>query len=264
MIGLIAADGKLPLIFARAAKEKKLPVVCVAIVPLANSNLKKYVKKIYYERAENFSRIINIFKEEKIKEVVMLGKFYKENFFSRFNPDKRTLGILNSLKDKKDTTLVLGIINEFKKEGIRIVPATLYLKDLIAKKGILTKRKPAHNEMKDINFGFGIARKLADLDIGQTIVVKDKMVLAVESLEGTDETIKRGGAIGKGGAVCIKVARTNQDLRIDTPVIGPRTIKVLNKSKISSLVIESNKMLIIDEKEVIETADKEGISIISI
>ncbi|MFH1824512.1 MAG: UDP-2,3-diacylglucosamine diphosphatase LpxI [Candidatus Firestonebacteria bacterium] len=264
MIGLIAGSGRIPLEFIKNAKERNVKVVTIGLIGEADSSLEKHSYKVYWEKASNFNKIIGIFKNENVKKIVMLGKFHKQKLLEGFNADKKTLKVLKSLKDYKDITLLSAIINEFKKEGIKILPSTLYLERLVANKGVLTIISPGKSEMEDIKFGFKIAKKLADMDIGQTIIIKNKVVLAVEGLEGTDETIKRGGTLGKGNAVCIKAARTNQDLRMDVPAIGVNTIKMLKKYGISCLAMESKKMLIIDKEKVVKSANKYNICIVVI
>lgn len=261
MIGLIAGGGDLPKIFLRNAKES---VITVALTGDADKNIKKCAKKIYWERIGNVNKIINVFKKEKVKKVCMTGKVNKAGAFLGIRPNLRTLRVLLSLKDGKDTTLLTGLINEFEREGIRVVSPLIYLKDLIAKKGILTKRKPAAQEYKDIKFGLKTAKKLADMDIGQTIIVKNRMVLAVEAIEGTDETIKRGGMFGRNNSVCIKVARTKQDLRKDIPGIGTNTIYAMSKAKVSCIAIESGKMLIANQLKVVKLAERLNICVIAI
>lgn len=264
MIGLIAGSGRIPLEFIKNAKVRNVKVVTVGLIGEADISIEKYADKIYWGKVSNFNKIVGIFKNENVKKIVMIGKFHKQKLLKGFNPDKKTLKVLKSLKDYKDITLLSAIINEFKKEGIKILPSTLFLENLVAKKGILTIRCPSENEMKDIKFGFKIAKKLADMDIGQTIIVKNKIVLAVEGIEGTDETIKRGGIKGFGNAVCIKVARTEQDLRMDMPAVGVNTIKMLKKYDIFCLAIESKKMLIVDKEESIKLANKFNICVVAI
>jgi len=264
MIGVIAGSGRIPLEFVKNAKRKNEKIIIVGLVGEADKSIKKYVDRVYWEKVGNFNKIVEIFKKEGVKEITLLGKVHKQNLLKKFSPDEKTLKVLKSLENYKDITLLSAIISEFEKEGIKVLPSTLFLEDLIVNEGVLTKRSPSQNEMEDIKFGFNIAKKLADTDVGQTIIVKNKMVLAVEGIEGTDETIKRGGKFGGGNAVCVKVARTNQDLRMDVPVVGLNTIKVMKKFGVSCLAIESKKMLIIDKEEAIKLADKSDICIVAV
>ena len=261
MIGLIAGGGELPILFLNNAKED---VVTVALTGDAGSGIKRHARKIYWERVGNVNKIIKIFKKEKIKKISMTGKVNKINVFLGIKPNLRTLRIIMSLKDGKDTTLLSRFISEFEKEGIKVVSPLIYLKGLLAKKGILTRRKPTVREMQDIKFGFPIAKKLADMDIGQAVVVKNKMVLAVEAIEGTDEAIMRGGKLGKNSSVCVKAARTKQDLRMDIPGIGVNTIMSLKKANIPCIAIESKKILIANEEKVIKLAERLNICIVSV
>ena len=264
MIGLIAGSGKLPLIFSKNAKKNGEKILVIALIDEADKKIQRYADKLFWERPGNLTNIIKILKREKIQRVSMLGKVHKINLFSSFMPDLKTLKILMTLKDKKDITILKRVIWEIEKNGIRVMPVTFYLENCLSKRGSLTKRKPNKKELRDINFGFPIAKRLANMDIGQTIVVKDRIILAVEGIEGTDETIKRGGILGRKNAVCIKVARSKQDLRMDIPAIGIDTIKTLVRFKVNCLAIESNKMLIVEKEKLIKLAERSNICVVSV
>lgn len=264
MIGLIAGGGKLPRLFAKKVKAKNEKLVVIALKGEADPKDFGFADKVYIERVENLSGQIKIFKKEKVKNVVMLGKIKKVNLFSGLVPDLRTLKLFLLLKDRKDTTLLKAIIKEFAGSGIKIISPLKYLQDEIPERGVLTKRKPNKTEMADIQFGFPLAKKLADMDIGQTLVIRNKMVLVVEAIEGTNEAIKRAGKFTRGKGVCIKAARTKQDFRMDIPVAGIETIQALKKAGITCLAIEAEKMLMPEKEKVKNLAEQEGISIIAI
>jgi hypothetical protein len=264
MIGLIACGGSLPLIFAKAAKKKKIRLAVIAVQDMASTAIKKYADKYYVENIGKMGRMIRHFKKEGVKEAFMLGKVRKARLFKEMKPDLLTLGMLFMAKDNKDMTRLLSVIREFKKNGIKIMPVTHILKDLIAKKGVITKRAPSKREMKDIRFGLPIAKKIADLDIGQTVVVKDRDVLAVEGIEGTDSAILRGGKLARKGAVVVKVARTKQDMRVDVPGIGVETVRALKRAGVSCMAIQAGKMLVIEKEKIRNLAARFGISIICV
>ncbi|MBI5044219.1 MAG: UDP-2,3-diacylglucosamine diphosphatase LpxI [Nitrospirae bacterium] len=174
----------------------------------------------------------------------------------------RAITLYMRLKDRKDDSLLLGIVSELEKEGIKVDEPTRYVPHILAEKGVITKRKPKKNEMSDIEFGWPIAKELGRLDIGQTVVVKEMAVLAVEAIEGTDAAIRRGGELGRGGIVVIKVAKPKQDMRFDAPVIGLNTIRTLKEAKAAALCVEAGKTILLEKEEMIRLADKEKICII--
>lgn len=264
-LGLIAGCGDFPLLFARAAKEKGISLTCVAIKDEASPRLETLVDKIHWISFGEVKKVIDIFKKENIKTAVMLGGITKTKFFKGTpRVDEGGEAVLKFARDKKDITLFRAAAMFLKLNGITLKSALICLKENLAKKGCLTKRAPSEKELSDVRFGFKIARRLAALDVGQTIVVKDKAVLAVEAIEGTDEAIKRGGSLGNGDVVVVKAARPNQDMRFDIPVIGLNTMNSLKEAKATCLAIEKSKTLIINKEELVRSANEAGISIVVI
>ena len=192
----------------------------------------------------------------------MAGKVSKTFMFKDIRPDLRAIALYMRLKDRKDDSLLLGIVSELEKEGIRVEEPTRYVPHLLAEKGVITKRKPKKEELKDIEFGWPIAKEMGRLDIGQTVVVKNMAVLSVEAIEGTDAAIRRAGELGRGGIVVIKVAKPKQDMRFDAPVIGLNTIRTLKEAKAAALCIEAGKTILLEKEDMIKLADKEKICII--
>jgi DUF1009 family protein len=204
-------------------------------------------------------------KERNITDVVMLGKIeHYSLIFSLHKLDKRAREFFSALKDKRAKSILEAVLKELEKEGFRPIDPTPFLKDLLVPKGLINNVQPTKEELEDIKFGFEMAKQVADLDIGQTVVVKDKIVVAVEGLEGTDKCILRGGDLGGKGTVVCKAARKNQDMRYDVPVIGVKTLKAMKKAKARVLGIESGKMFLLNRNEFIKTADKYGISVIGL
>jgi len=264
-IGFIAGGGDYPLLFARAAKAKGLDLVCVALKDETPQELEKIVNKIYWISFGEVKKAIDILKKEKIKKAVMLGKVSKKRFFKdRPTVDEGGDAVLNAVKDKRDMSLFKAAALYLKLHGITIISCLVCLRDNLAKKGCLTKKEPSQKEWEDIRFGYRIAKKMAGLDIGQTVVVKDKVILAVEAMEGTDLAIKRAGDLGNGDVVVVKAARPNQDMRFDIPVIGIHTAQSLIDGKASCLAIEKDRMLILNKDELVGSADKAGVSIVVI
>ncbi len=262
-LGLIAGCGDFTLLFANAAKAKGISVTCVAIKDEASPKLETLTDKIYWISFGEVKKVIEIFKSEKISRAVMLGGITKTKFFKNTPAvDDGGNKVLKLAKDKKDLTLFKAAALYLKLHGITLVSALICLSDNLARKGCLTKRVPTKKELEDIKFGQKIAKRIAGLDIGQTVVVKDKVVLALEAIEGTDAAIKRAGSLGNGDIVVVKVARPNQDMRFDIPVIGLHTIAALKEARASCLAIEKNKTLITDKNEVARLADEAGIAVI--
>lgn len=263
-IGLIAGNRKFPLLFAEAAKRKGFYVVAIAIKGDTSIKLKKLVDKIYWFNLGDFRKIFKVFKDEGVENIVMAGQISPWRLFSREvqnNKDIRSL--LDKIKDKRAATIFGSIADELEREGLRAIDSTTFIEDYLPEKGVLTKTEPPASLWEDINFGLELARNIAGLDIGQTVAVKNKAIVAVEALEGTDNLILRAGRLARGGVVIVKVSRPQQDMRFDIPVIGLKTIKNLVRVGAACLAIESKKTLFIDREESLALADKKGIAIIA-
>ena len=264
-IGLIAGNGKFPILFTQAAHLKGVEVIAVAIKEETSEELEKFADRIYWISVGEFRKLFEAFKNEGIKRVAMAGQIKHILLFKDIELDDELKSLLQKVKDKKTDTLLGAVANRFESLGIELVNSVEYLVDFLATHGTIAKREPTSEEWEDIRFGRTIAERIVSLDIGQTVVVKNKAILAIEAIEGTDEAIRRGGNLGKNGVVVVKLSKgKNQDMRFDVPVIGPRTIDVLIEIRGSCLAIESGKTLIIDRDECIEKADAAGIAIVGI
>ncbi len=263
-IGLIAGNGRFPIIFAQSAKQKGMQVIAVAHEGETSPELAQWVDGIFWIKVGQLGKIISIFKEQQVSDVMMAGGIKKTHLFSGAMPDLRGIAFLAKMIHKKDDSILRAVAAELESEGITVRESTQYLDSILAAPGVLTKRKPSKDERKDIDFGWQIAKEIGRLDIGQTVLVKDQAVLAVEAIEGTDETIRRGGILCKKGAVVVKVCKPNQDLRFDLPAIGTQTIKSMEQVKASCLAIEAGKTIIIDREAVVHDADRAGIAVIAI
>jgi DUF1009 family protein len=262
-IGLIAGNGTFPIAFARAAKEKGMQVVAVAHEGETLPELANLVDVIFWVKVGQLGKIISIFKEQGITDVLMAGGIKKTRLFSGNIPDLRAIAMFAKMIHKKDDSILRAVAKELESEGITVRESTLYLDNIVASPGIFTKRKPSKEEQKDIEFGWQMAKEVGRLDIGQTVVVKDQAVLAVEAIEGTDEAIRRGGLLCGKGAVVVKVCKPQQDLRFDLPAIGTQTIKTMEQVKASCLAVEAGKTIIIDREAVVHDADQAGIAIVA-
>jgi len=263
-IGLIAGNGQFPLAFARAARQKGLTVIAVAHEGETLPELSQWVDSISWIKVGQLGKLIKVFKDHEVHDVLMAGGIKKTRLFDGALPDLRGIAFLARMVHKKDDSLLRAVAAELESEGITVRESTLYLDNLLAAPGVLTKRKPSKEEKLDIDFGWQMAKEIGKLDIGQTLVVKDQAVLAVEAIEGTDEAIKRGGLLCGSGAVVIKVCKPQQDLRFDLPAIGPQTVASMSQVKAACLAIEAGKTIILDREALIQEADRAGISIIAV
>jgi len=262
-IGLIAGMGELPIAIANEAKAQGYMVIAIALESLAEQSLASHVDEIKWINVGKFGKLIDSLKKYGVKKVVMAGKVSKTLLYkSKITPDLRAVKLLFSLKDRKDDSILLAIAKELAEEGIELLDITLFTTGLLMPEGVLTKNKPTEDERKDIEFGWSIAKEIGRLDIGQTVVVKNQAVMAVEAIEGTDEAIKRGGKLAGKGAVVIKVSKPNQDMRFDVPTVGLQTLTAMQEVNARVLCVEAKKSLILKKDKLIEEAKIAGISII--
>jgi hypothetical protein len=264
-IGLIAGNRKFPLLFCEGAKNKGYSIVALAIKGETSCKINKLADKVYWLKLSEFNRIFDIFKAEGIKNVVMAGQISPYRLFSKEVADCRDIQeILASIKNKKADTIFGSIADKLKVAGLELLDSTVFIKDSLAVKGTLTKCEPAPLVQEDVRFGLELAKAIGALDIGQTVAVKDKAIVAVEALEGTDNLIRRAGKLVRGGITVVKVAKPKQDMRFDIPVIGLNTIKSLIKAGAKCLAIEADKTLFIDREASIRLADKKRIAIVAV
>lgn len=263
-IGLIAGNGTFPLAIARAAREKGLQVVAVAHEGETEQELARLVDGIFWIKVGQLGKLIKIFKEQDVHDVLMAGGIKKTRLFSGALPDMRGVALLARMIHKKDDSLLRAVADELQSEGITVRESTLYLDNILAPRGVLTRKHPSKDEYLDIEFGWQLAKEIGRLDIGQTVVVKGQAVLAVEAIEGTDEAIRRGGRLCGQGAVIVKVCKPQQDLRFDLPAVGMQTIKTMQEVKAACLAVEAGKTIIFDQALVAAEADRAGIAIVAV
>ncbi|MEW6094931.1 MAG: UDP-2,3-diacylglucosamine diphosphatase LpxI [bacterium] len=261
-IGLIAGKGKLPLILALQIKKENIELIIISLIEDEQKELQSIANRFYSFELGQLQAIIKTLLGEKVREIFMIGKVDKKIIFDKSRLDSKTIAILDKLKDKDDNSIMKAIVDEVENAGIKVLDQTQYLSDLLAKKGVLTKTQPDATQWLDIEYGILMAQKIASLNIGQLVVVKDRTVLAVEAIEGTDETILRAGRLGKEGLVVAKTSKPGHDVRFDIPTIGSSTIYTMIKAKAAVLAIEAEKVLIVDKDEMIKEADKAEIVIV--
>ena len=262
--GLIAGDGTLPVKMAQYAKENGFEVVCISLSDDNVNQLKKYCSKVYSCHPGEVNRIEKIFKDEQIKQMTFLGKVNKKVLLKPYKFDKRALDILMSVKRLNDDEVMLLIVKEFEKIGVSVLDQTIFIKNLMIPAGVLGKLKPTEKQMEDVNYGFWLAKEMGGIDVGQSVVIKDKMIMAVEAIEGTDICIKRGAKLAGKNACVVKVAKPKQDKRFDIPTVGLRTLRTMKRYKANLLAVEANETLIVDQEKVIKYADEHGIVIMAV
>lgn len=262
--GLIAGDGILPVKMAQYAKENGFEVVCISLADDNVNQLKKYCSKVYSCHPGEIGKIEKILVEENIKQMTFLGKVHKKVLLKLHKFDKRAIELLKSVKRLNDDEVMLLIVREFEKHNITVLNQTIFIKNLMIPAGVLGKHKPSESQMEDVNYGFWLAKEMGGVDVGQSVVIKDKMIMAVEAIEGTDVCIKRGAKLAKKNAVVVKVSKPKQDHRFDIPAVGLRTLKTMKRYKANLLAVEANETIIVDQEKVIEFADKNNIVIMAV
>jgi len=264
-LGLIAGNGKFPFLFAHEARRQGYRVTAVAIKGDTSIFLKPFVDKISWAGAGELNKLFEFFKTENVRDVVMAGQVSQRNLFDESLPiDEEFRNLFEALENRKADTIFSAIANALERNGMQLLDSTALLGSYLASKGTLTKRGPSEKELEDIDFGAIIAKQMGELDVGQTVVIKDKAIVAIEAMEGTDQAILRGGRIAQQNAVVVKAGKPNQDLRFDVPVVGLRTIKNMIKVKASCLAIEAGKTIVIDEDYCLRLANKNNICIVGI
>lgn len=262
--GLIAGDGILPVNMAQHAKENGFDVVCISLSNDNLSELKKHCSKVYSCHPGEINKIEGILKSEELKQITFLGKVSKSVLLKPYKFDARAFELLKTVKRLNDDEVMLLIVREFEKIGIKVLDQTIFIKNLMIPAGVLSKNKPTKEQMEDVNYGFWLAKQMGQIDIGQSVVIKNKMAMAVEAIEGTDACIRRGAKLARKGACVIKVSKPMQDKRFDIPAVGLRTLRTMRKYKASLLAVEANETIIVEQEKVVEYANKHNIVIMAV
>lgn len=263
-IGLIAGSGQFPIIFSKAAKAKGFCVYAIAHKNETDPGLKDYVDSLEWVYIGQIKRIIKFFKRNNVSQAALAGAITKTKMFSDVRPDTKAISLIAGMRHTHDDGILRGFAGILEKEGIQIKSSTFLIPELLAEPGCWTKRKPSWSEKKDVELGWKLAKEIGRLDIGQCVVVGGGSVLAVEAIDGTDATIMRGGKLGKGTAVVVKVCKPHQDTRFDIPAVGAQTIRTMHEAGAAVLGIEAGKAVVFDKKEMIELADAFGIAIVAV
>lgn len=263
-IGIIAGGGQFPRLFAEAARKAGREVVIAAHQGESSPELAEVADRFCWVRLGQLGKIIAFFRTHNVGEAVLLGTITKTRIFMDVRPDLLGLTLWNKIDARQDDAILRAVAQVLEQENIRVLESTLYLGDLLFPRGILGRKKPSSAQISDIRFGWQAARAIGALDIGQCVVVRDRAVLAVEAIEGTDAAIARGGALGREKAVVVKVRKPGQDFRFDLPAIGEKTILTMIDVKAAVLAVESGQALLFDRQATIAAANRAGIVVVGV
>ncbi len=261
-LGIIAGSGVYPLLLADAARVAGVnKIVVAAFTDETSADITNRADQIEWLRVGQLGKLLNFFREANVRHAIMAGQIAPGNLFS-LRPDLKAMVLLARLKERNAESIFGAIADQLAELQIELLPATTFLDHLLAPAGHIAGPKLKAREEGDVSFGFDIAKQLSALDVGQTIVVKNGTVLAVEAFEGTNEAIQRGGSLGKKNAIVIKVTKPNQDMRFDVPVIGVETLRVAAEAKVCALAVEAGRTLLLEKAAIIDLAERSNISLV--
>jgi DUF1009 family protein len=262
ILGIIAGNSVYPRLLANAARTAGVKkIVAAAFTNETDPVLAQHVDLVEWMRVGQLNRLLKFFGEQQIHHAIMAGQIAPKNLFD-LRPDVKALMVLAKLKQRNAESIFAAIADELAKADVDLLPATTFLEESIASTGLIAGSKLSRREEEDVDFGWKTAKEIARLDIGQTVIVKNGTVLAVEAFEGTNDAIKRGGALAREGAVMIKVAKPNQDMRFDVPVIGVETIRIASEAKVRVVAVEAGKTLLLERDAIVDRARRANITII--
>lgn len=262
-IGLIAGDRELPVKLAQSAVKQGFKVVAISLTLSNKRHLTPHCEKVYSCGPGEIQKIIDIFHKEDINQLTFIGKVYKGLLFMPIF-DTRARRMLKEIKRFNDDAIMLKLIEELATENISVLDQTIFLKEFFPQKGVIGSIKPDEDQKADIEYGFQIAKEIGRLDLGQSVIVQDKMILAAETIEGTDKTIERGCKLGNGASTIVKVSKPNQDKRFDVPTVGLKTLKIMKRYGANVLAIEASETFTVELDKMIEFANKNKIVFIAV
>jgi DUF1009 family protein len=261
ILGIIAGNGVYPRLLANAARKAGVEkIAAAAFTGETDPVLEGHVDVIEWIRVGQLGRLLKFFRGQDIHHAIMAGQIAPSNLFD-LRPDWEALLLLAQLKQRNAESIFAAIANELSKVGVDLLPATTFLEGSLAQAGLIAGPKLSRREEQDVDFGWKIAKEIAGLDIGQTVIVKNGTIVAVEALEGTNDVIKRGGTLARKGAVMVKVAKPNQDMRFDVPVIGLETLHVAAEAGLRAIAVEATRTLLLEKDEIVDVANRSKISI---
>jgi UDP-2,3-diacylglucosamine hydrolase len=260
--GLIAGNGRFPFLVLEGARSQGIEMAVIALKEEASPELQRVATRLHWVSLGELSKAISLMQQEGVKRAVMAGQVKHNKIFSAIRPDWKLAKLLFSLPKKNTDSLIGAVAKVLEEEGIQLVDSTLFLKPLLPEAGVLTRRAPSEQESADMNYGLGVARYIAAMDIGQTVVIYDRACVAVEAMEGTDETIQRAARFSEGKPmVVVKVSKPKQDMRFDVPVVGLPTVEAMKRAGATALAIDASRTLLFDRDKLIEQANAAGITI---
>jgi UDP-2,3-diacylglucosamine hydrolase len=263
ILGIIAGNGVYPTILADAARKAGVKkIVAAAFTNETDPAIAEHVDLVEWLRVGQLSRLLKLFRDQKVHQAIMAGQIAPKNLFD-LRPDWKALLVLAKLKQRNAESIFAAIADELAKVDVDLMAATTFLEDQLASAGLIVGPKLSRREEDDVDLGWKVAKEIARLDIGQTVIVKNGTVLAVEAFEGTNDAIKRGGALAGKGAVMIKIAKPNQDMRFDVPVIGVETLNVATEAKLRLIAVEAGKTLLLERDAIVDLANRSNISIVA-
>jgi DUF1009 family protein len=261
--GLIAGNGRFPFLVLEGARRAGCEVAVAAIREETDPEIERVAERVAWVGIGQLGRMIRFFKREGVEQAIMAGQVKHVQLFSGALPDVRMLKVLLSLPRRNTDALIGGVAAELAREGIELIDSTYFLKDQLPAEGVLTKRSPSSAERADIEYGLEVAREIARLDLGQTIVVRARACVAVEAMEGTDETVRRAGRLARGRLTVVKVAKPNQDMRFDVPVVGLSTVETMVEAGATCLCLTAGKTLIFDRDDMLRLAERHRIAVVA-
>jgi DUF1009 family protein len=263
ILGIIAGNGVYPRLLAEAARKAGVKkIIAAAFTNETDPEITQHVDLTEWMRVGQLNRLLKFFDQNKVHHAIMAGQIAPKNLFD-LRPDWKALLLLGKLKERNAESLFAAIADELARIDVDLLPATTFLEDCLVPAGLIAGAKLSRQEEEDIDLGWKIAKEIARLDIGQTVIVKNGTVVAVEAFEGTNEAISRGGALAREGAVMVKVAKPNQDMRFDAPVIGVETIRVAVEAKLRVIAVEAGKTLLLEPKAIADLAAHSKLSIVA-
>ena len=263
LLGIIAGNGVYPRLLADAARKAGVKrIITAAFSNETEAAIEQHVDVVEWLRVGQLGKLLKFFGEHRVHHAIMAGQIAPKNLFD-LRPDTKALLLLAKLKQRNAESIFRAIADELGKVDVELLPATTFLENYLAQRGLIAGPKLSRREEEDVDLGWTTAKEIARLDIGQTVIVKNGTVVAVEAFEGTNEAIRRGGALAREGAVMIKVAKPKQDMRFDVPIVGVETIKVATEAKLRVIAVEAGKTLLLERDQVVGSAQRAKISIVA-
>ena len=261
---LIAGDGELPIEMAKSAQKNGFEVIAISLSSDNRNQLKKYCSKVYNFGPGEVMKIKQTLADEKITQLTFIGKVHKGLLLRRPKLDMEAVRLMKEAQRLNDDAVMLILVDQLEQMGITVLDQTIFIKNLMAPPGVLGAFEPDEEQALDVEYGFWLAKEMGKLDVGQSVVIKNKMIMAVEAIEGTDKCIERGCKIGGKGITVVKVSKPTQDMRFDIPAIGLRTLRTMQKYKADLIAVEAGETIIVDQEEVIKYANKHNIVIMAV